>query len=128
MATQPASSSPWRPPVGVLLRLCPASEWDAIRELGGERPGPDESFIHLSAPHQVHRPANRIFGGRDDITLLVLDPDRLEGEIRWEAGVPDDPAAMRFPHLYGHLPVAAVVEVVEYIPDADGRFAPLTAG
>jgi uncharacterized protein (DUF952 family) len=32
---------------------------------------------------------------------------------------------MVFPHLYGALPVNAVINVTPYLPDEDGRFAPL---
>jgi uncharacterized protein (DUF952 family)/GNAT superfamily N-acetyltransferase len=82
-----------------------------------------EGFIHLSSPEQVHLPANRLFMGRDDLLLLVLDPGRLFDEVRWEPGVPSDPGSMRFPHLYGPLPVSAVTSVVPYRPGPDG-FAP----
>src|SRR5437899_2620320 len=75
-----------------------------------------EGFIHLSGPHQVALPANALYAGRDDLLLLVLDPDRLGSEVRWERGVHGDPGAMRFPHLYGPLPVAAVTSVVPYRP------------
>ena len=53
-----------------------------------------------------------------------VDPARLADEVRWEPGVPTDPASMRFPHLYGPLPVAAVTSVVPYTAGADGTFAP----
>jgi uncharacterized protein (DUF952 family) len=108
----------------VLLHLVTADEWDGAQAAGGIEPGPAGSgeFVHLSAPHQVHLPANRLFAGRDDVLLLVLDPDRLGAEVRWEPGVPGDPASMTFPHLYGALPVAAVVRVVPYTLGPDGDF------
>ena len=40
------------------------------------------------------------------------------------AGRTGDPSSMRFPHLYGPLPVAAVTSVLPYRPGPDGRFAP----
>ena len=82
-----------------------------------------EGFTHLSAPHQVAVPANAIYAGRDDLLLLVLDPARLGSAVRWELGAHDDAGAMRFPHLYGPLPISAVTSVVPYRPRADGRFA-----
>ena len=36
--------------------------------------------------------------------------------------MPGDPASMRFPHLYGPLPVAAVTSVLPYRPGPDGAF------
>lgn len=85
-------------------------------------PSGAEGFVHLSHPDQVALPANRLLAGRDDLLLLVVDPARLAAEVRWEPGVPGDPASMRFPHLYGPLPTAAVTSVVPYRPDGDGRF------
>lgn len=82
-----------------------------------------DGFIHLSRPDQVARPANRLYAGRDDLLLLVCDPGRLGAEVRWEPGVATDPTSMRFPHLYGPLPVAAVTSVVPWRPGPDGAFA-----
>jgi uncharacterized protein (DUF952 family) len=58
--------------------------------------------------------------------LLHLDPDALVAPVRWEPGVATDPESMRFPHLYGPIPTAAVIDVTSYEPDATGRFAPLS--
>ncbi len=82
-------------------------------------------FIHLSEPYQVHLPANRLFAGRTDMVLLRLDPERLGAEVKWEPGVPTDPESMRFPHLYGPLPIAAVVEITAYQPGTDGLYSAL---
>ena len=110
-----------------LVHLCSTGEWDQARSAGELRPDSlgEVGFVHLSAQHQVHLPANRLFVGRVDLVLLYLDPDRLGAPVRWEPGVPSDPAAMLFPHLYGALPVDAVVDVRSYVPGPDGRFESL---
>ena len=77
-----------------------------------------------ATPEQVHLPANRLYAGRTDLVLLHVDPMRLGAPVRWERGVRADPASMRFPHLSGPLPVAAVAAVTEYRPGSDGRFHP----
>jgi GNAT superfamily N-acetyltransferase len=66
----------------------------------------------------VHLPAERLYPGRRDLVLLVVDPARLTDPVRVEPGVPVDPGGMLFPHLYGPLPVTAVVAVVPYRPPA----------
>jgi uncharacterized protein (DUF952 family)/GNAT superfamily N-acetyltransferase len=81
-----------------------------------------DGFIHLSTPDQVPLPADALFAGRDDVLLLVIDPSRLRSPVRWEAGTPGDPAAMRFPHLYGPLPTAAVTSVLPYRPGPSGSY------
>ena len=106
----------------LLVHLCSRRLWEAAHSRGEIRPDSDIGFVHLSTRAQVHLPANRIFAGRSDLVLLYLDPDRLGSPLRWEPGVPGDPAAMVFPHLYGPLPVEAVVGVVDYRPGPDGSF------
>jgi len=109
-----------------LLHLCTAEEWDAARATGERRPPSldDQGFVHLSAPEQVHLPATRLYAGRRDMVVLRLDPAQLVDPVRWEPGVPTDPEAMTFPHLYGPIPVDAVTSVTPYLPGDDGRFAP----
>ncbi|MGE2690044.1 DUF952 domain-containing protein [Mycolicibacterium pulveris] len=112
-----------------LVHLCSADEWRAAQASGEHRPASLKAsgFVHLSTPAQVHLPANRLYGGRTDLVLLRIDPARLSSPVRWEPGVPADPMGMEFPHLYGPLPISAVISVTPYVPDAAGRFAPLTS-
>jgi uncharacterized protein (DUF952 family)/ribosomal protein S18 acetylase RimI-like enzyme len=98
-----------------LLHLVEPARWRAALRDGALPPGP-EGFVHLSTPEQVHLPAARLFPGRRDLVLLVVDPARLPDPVRFEPGVPEDPAGMRFPHLHGPLPVTAVAAVVAYRP------------
>jgi uncharacterized protein (DUF952 family) len=114
---------------GVLLHLCGVQEWSRARGCGGIRPeaaGSDAvaRYIHLSTPEQVHLPANRLYRGRDDLVLLHVDPALLGSPVRWEPGVATDPESMVFPHLYGPLPVRAVINVTAYPPGPDGTFPP----
>jgi len=108
----------------VLVHICGAQEWRAAQQDGELQPESltVNGFVHLSTPEQVHLPANRLYAGRTDLVLLRIDPARLSSPVRWEPGVPTDPDAMVFPHLYGPLPVAAVISVTSYEPDANGRF------
>ena len=114
-------------PPAVLLHLCPTDDWSAAQQLGEVRPESLTSvgFVHLSTPQQVHLPANRLYRGRDDLVLLHIDPTHLDSPVRWELGVSTDPESMVFPHLYGPLPVGAVINVTSYRPGADGAFPTL---
>ncbi len=107
-----------------LLHLATPAEWRAHRRRGHIAPPSltEVGFVHLSEAAQVALPADRLFAGRQDVLLLVLDPDRLGVEVRWEPGEHGDPGAMRFPHAYGPIPLDAVRAVLEYRPGADGRF------
>lgn len=110
-----------------LVHLCSTTEWEAAKAAGAVAPESltEVGFVHLSAPEQVHLPANRLFAGRTDIVLLRLEPGLLGAPVKWEPGVETDHETMLFPHLYGPLPVAAVTSVTSYQPGADGLFAPL---
>jgi len=111
-----------------LVHMCGRCEWTAASSSGELRPTSlsDAGFVHLSTVEQVHLPANRLYAGRTDLVLLYLNAERLGAPVRWERGVPTDPAAMLFPHLYGPLPVAAVIAVTPYLPRPDGSFPALS--
>jgi uncharacterized protein (DUF952 family)/GNAT superfamily N-acetyltransferase len=102
----------------VLLHLIEPAGWRAALSEGAVRPPSLEAagFVHLSTPEQVHVPAERLYPGRRDLVLLVVDPARLTDPVRVEDGVPADPSGLQFPHLYGPLPVTAVIAVVPYRP------------
>ncbi|MDT5138850.1 MAG: hypothetical protein QOD58_3112 [Mycobacterium sp.] len=116
------------PTPAMLVRLCSEQEWSAARDKGWIHPESDDSavegFVHLSTIEQVHLPANRLYRGRRDMVLLHIDAAALDAPVRWEPGVPTDPQSMLFPHLYGSLPIRAVLKAVGYPPAPDGSFPP----
>jgi uncharacterized protein (DUF952 family) len=82
-----------------------------------------EGFIHSSYEHQVLATANRLFRGRTDLVLLEIDPARLSCRVideNLEGGAP------LFPHIYGRLPMSAVVKVHAFPCSPDGSFAAIT--
>jgi uncharacterized protein (DUF952 family) len=113
-----------------ILHFCPADVWRGARDAGEYTADTlaTEGFIHCSTAEQVHLPANALCRGRDDLVLLEIDESRLPEAPRWEPGDPSDPDSMRFPHVYGPIPVDAVVAVRPYRPGPDGLFAPFTPG
>jgi uncharacterized protein (DUF952 family)/ribosomal protein S18 acetylase RimI-like enzyme len=104
----------------LLTHLIEPAAWRAALADGAVAPPSLESvgFVHLSTPDQAHLPAERLYPGRRDLVLLVVDPDRLTDPVRMEPGVPTDPGGMLFPHLYGPLPITAVIATVPYRPPA----------
>ena len=75
-------------------------------------------FIHCSFPHQVQRIADLVYRDRQDVVLLTIDPARLGAEVRVEnlEGGFDG-----FPHIYGPLPVRAVIRAEAVPVDGHGR-------
>ncbi|WP_300007774.1 GNAT family N-acetyltransferase [Pseudonocardia sp.] len=104
-----------------LLHLIPAAAWRDCLAAGVIAPSVAE-FVHLSTADQVALPAGRLFGGRPDLLVLALDPDRIGVPVRFEPGLPTDPPDMRFPHAYGPVPTSAVLAVLPYRPRADGGY------
>ncbi|MEF8906795.1 MAG: DUF952 domain-containing protein [Haloarculaceae archaeon] len=76
----------------------------------------DEGFIHCSTPAQVVGVARYNYPDAEEPRLLVIDPDEVDAEIRYE-----ESADGGFAHIYGPLNTDAVVEVVGF-PREDGRY------
>ncbi|GAB3576000.1 DUF952 domain-containing protein [Amycolatopsis endophytica] len=104
----------------MILHLCGADEW---RGEDYRAPSLDTvGFIHCSDPGTVAIPANALYRGRTDLVLLEIDPARLDVPLRWETGEPPHPEGVVFPHVYGRIPVEAVVAVHPFPPGPDGTF------
>lgn len=111
-------------PVGVapLLHLVAAADFDAAGTTPYEPASLEaEGFVHCSTVEQVAGTARLLFAGTEDLLLLVLDPRRLEGaEVVHEDlyGI-----GQAFPHVYGPVPRAAIVEVRPFPPGRGGRWS-----
>ncbi len=79
-----------------------------------------DGFIHLSGLHQVLRPANLLYQGRDDLLLLEISVAALTAELRYEPGSHGEDEM--FPHLYGALNIDAVQAVHGFGCLPDGSF------
>lgn len=80
----------------------------------------EEGFIHASFADQVDAVAGRYFRDvAEPLVLLTIDVGRLSCEVRLEAAGDD-----AYPHLYGPLPVEAVVAVAPYeVPPVEAAVA-----
>ncbi|MEM9194805.1 MAG: DUF952 domain-containing protein [Myxococcota bacterium] len=106
-------------PAGPILHIAVASQWEAAGETYRPAAFPREGFVHCSLPHQVLKPANRLFRGRTDLVLLVIDPSKLTAELRYEDCYQE---GEHYPHVYGPIDRSAVVEVLPFVPNEDGSF------
>ena len=78
-------------------------------------------FIHASTSEQIERVVNHFYGDVDQLVLLTIDPRKVPHEIRWEPPAPD--VEELFPHIYGPLPVTAVVLTKVWMRGIDGSGA-----
>jgi uncharacterized protein (DUF952 family) len=111
----------------VILHFCPREAWTAAQAAGEYAADSlaSEGFIHCSTAQLVHLPATTLARGRTDLVLLEIDETLLPEPPRYEPGDPSDPASPLFPHIYGPIPLAAVIGIREWLPEPDGSFAPL---
>lgn len=83
-------------------------------------------FIHCSKPSQIVGVANTFYRGQQGLVLLVIDPLKLQAELKWEPPAEPEPTHARegelFPHIYGPLNLDAVIEILPFEPDEDGNF------
>ena len=114
-----ARRSPWRSRAW-LYHLALREEWQAARVASTYRRSTrglaleQVGFIHASYAHQVPGTFERFYRDAGAVVLLVIDPNRLK-----QAGVavrpePAPQSGELFPHLYGPLPLEAVVLVERY--------------
>ena len=116
-----AERSPWRSP-SWLYHLALSSDWQQARSEGSysrstrDRSLAEVGFIHLSAAHQLAATAARFYNDlpAGAVTLLTIDPRELTADVRHE---PAPGTGELFPHLFGSLPLHAVVHAERWRPE-----------
>ena len=101
-----------------IYKVCGAGEWSAAQGPGqydGSADDRRDGFIHFSTASQLAATLARHFAGRGDLVLIAVDADGLDGDgldgdglgaaLKWEPSRGGD----LFPHLYGALPLMAVL-------------------
>jgi uncharacterized protein (DUF952 family) len=95
-----------------IFHVTRADDWRAARAQGTyrisarDRTLEEEGFIHCSYAHQVAHVVATYFHDVEALLVLVIDPQRVNADIRVESAGGDE----RFPHIYGPLNLDAVVE------------------
>jgi uncharacterized protein (DUF952 family) len=102
-----------------LLHITDRATWENARRSGayemstrGRTLG-DVGFIHCSLPHQLPAVAEVLYADvdPDELVVLVIDADRVEAPVRYE--IPE-PGAEEFPHVYGPVPLDAIVRIEQW--------------
>ena len=102
------------------LHMVPAAVWEGRNPVVSYLPAayPADGFIHCTdGDEAMVATANRFY--RDDpqaFLVLTVDLDATGSPWRF-----DDPE-QRYPHIYGPIDPAAVLEIREMVRDADGTF------
>ncbi len=109
--------------VGELFHISTVDAWQRARRAGNVTDSTrdltldDEGFIHCSYGAQVAATATRFYGDLPEVVLLRIDPTRLEAPV-----VEEDLAGTgeRFPHVYGPIPLAAILDACRVSPQETG--------
>jgi uncharacterized protein (DUF952 family) len=91
-----------------VFKIMTASEWMGTQEEGvftGSPVDREDGFIHFSSVSQVKETARRHFAGQDGLMLIWVDEASIADKLKWE---PSRSGSL-FPHLYGALPLSAVM-------------------
>jgi uncharacterized protein (DUF952 family) len=94
--------------MNLIFKIVSSTEWRAAETsgvFGGAAADRADGYIHFSTAAQAPETAQKWFAGRDDLMLVAVDADALGAQLRWE---PSRGGAL-FPHLYGELPLTAMV-------------------
>jgi uncharacterized protein (DUF952 family) len=104
----------------IIYKICVSVLWHEAElkgAFGGAGIDVRDGFIHFSTAAQVRETAAKHFAGAADLTLVAADADALGAALKWEVSRGGD----LFPHLYGPLPLAAVLWAEPLPLDADHR-------
>lgn len=92
----------------VIYKIVPRTLWQEARDAGvfkGAAIDLTDGYIHFSTADQVKETAARHFTGQDDLLLVAVDGGALGDGLVFEPSRGGD----LFPHLYGDLPLDAVL-------------------
>ena len=105
----------------IIYHITSAAETEEAGRVGEYVPKGFETdgFTHCSYARQVTGVANIVYRGQTDLVLLEIDRSKVGTEVVDENldGGPE-----LFPHVYGPLPMAAVVRVHQFPCREDGTF------
>lgn len=94
----------------MIYKICPQELWQEAEQAGiftGAPVDHQDGFIHFSTASQVKETAVKHFRGQSGLLLIAVEETSVAALLHLEVSRGGD----MFPHLYGSLPVSAVVWV-----------------
>lgn len=103
----------------IVYKIVPETLWNEARKTGvfqGAAVDLADGFIHFSTAAQMRDTARLHFAGVSGLLLVAIDAGKLGEALKFEASRGGD----LFPHLYGKLPLSAVISETPLPLGADG--------
>jgi uncharacterized protein (DUF952 family) len=91
-----------------LFKIVTITELDIAKKEGvfkGSSLDLQDGYIHCSTADQVAGRREKFFKSEKEVILLTIDTQKITAPIRWEKS----PSGNLYPHIYGHIPMDAVV-------------------
>lgn len=83
-----------------------------------------DGYIHLSTHAQLTETVDKHFAGQTGLWVAAIDLDALGPAVKWE----ESRGGQLFPHIYGDLPLSAVLAYGELVRDDAGAVMLPVAG
>ncbi len=109
----------------IIFHMLPAAAWHA--QLGDRAYHADslatEGFIHCTGePERLVMVGNAFYRQiSEPFLILCVETERLTVDVRWEAA-----DGHRFPHVFGPIDRAAIVDVIAFPRNPNGDFLPFS--
>lgn len=103
-----------------IYKIVPRQMWHDAQQKGvfdGAPVDHADGFIHFSTAAQVRETARKHFAGQHDLLLVSIDGQKLGPALIYEPSRGGD----LFPHLYGPLPLSAVIAIDDLPLDQAGH-------
>ncbi len=95
-----------------LYKIVSIENWKASQSMGNlQLDAADKAFIHFSLKEQLDRIISKYWSGADRFIVLEIDPEKLTGELVYEA---NSGGVNKYYHLYdGAIPLGSIREVID---------------
>ncbi|MBR7650986.1 DUF952 domain-containing protein [Ochrobactrum oryzae] len=96
--------------IQIIYKIAPRDLWVQAEQAGSFTGAPvdiADGYIHFSTATQVRETAAKHFAGQQDLLLISVNASALGTALKFEVSR----GGALFPHLYGELPLAAVLKV-----------------
>jgi len=103
----------------IVYKVMTAAELQEMQREGAFEGSPADiadGYIHLSCGSQLAGTLDKHFSGVEGLMLVAVDLSRLGDTVRWEPARGGE----LFPHIYGRLPLGAVVRIAAVAWSAGG--------
>jgi len=106
----------------IIYKILRQSEWADMQGkgvFGGSEHDTRDGFIHMSTSAQLQGTLDKHYTQGDVVILVAIRFEDVADSVKYEVSR----GGAEFPHIYGSLPLSAVMEHWALSPDPKGRYA-----